>query len=72
MSSLENSVYDLAKALEDLELRIDERLEDETNNHEHFETIRRQAHAASTHARRASTNLASLITDMKALLPQNK
>ena len=68
MSLLEKSVVDLANALDNLETKIEHKLDDHASNGESIAAARRQAHSARTHAAEASRGLADAIADIKALL----
>jgi prefoldin subunit 5 len=68
MSSLDDAVRSLNKALETLEARLEDRLDELSERREGEDSIRRQARVARAHATSASDGLSSAIGDLKALL----
>lgn len=72
MSLLENSVNQLAAALDALESKLDERLADLANQGEAVDAARRQARAAKGHAGVAADNLAAAIGDLRRLLGEKQ
>lgn len=68
MSILEKSVADLANALDNLEAKLDGRLDDYSADGERIDAARRQARAARARAEEAARGLADVVADLKALL----
>jgi len=68
MSILEKSVVDLANALDNLEAKLNGRLDDHTASDERILAARAQARAARQHAATAASGLAGAIDDLKALI----
>ncbi len=68
MTVLEKAVGELATALETLESKLENRLDDLSADGEAVAAARRQAHAARKHAAEAGSGLAAAISDLKALL----
>lgn len=71
MSILEKSVVNLANALDNLEARLNGRLDDHSAAGESMDAARRQARAARLHAEEASNGLAGAIADLKALIGES-
>lgn len=68
MSILEKSVVDLANALDNLEAKLDGRLDDHSASGERVDAARRQARTARACAEEASRDLSEAIAEVKALL----
>lgn len=68
MSTLEDAVETLAGALDVLETRLDERLEELSDASEFAVATRRQARTAGAHAGAASKALGEAIGELRALL----
>lgn len=70
MSQLENTVNQLANALDALESRLDERLHELNCHSDAIEAARRQARAARAHAGRASDGVAEAIGELRRVLAE--
>lgn len=68
MAELENAVRRLAMALDTLEAKLDDRLQDLTAANDAVDAARRHARAAQAQTRRASDALAAAIGDLRGLL----
>lgn len=72
MSQLENTVNQLASALDALETRLDERLQELGHQSDAIEAARRQARAARTHAGAASEGIAEAIDELRRLMTESE
>ena len=72
MTLLEKSVRNLADAIETLEAKLDERLEDQTASAETIEAARKQALTARSQTDLASRGVAAAINDLKAILADDE
>lgn len=72
MSQLENTVNQLAGALDALESRLDERLAELGAHSDAIEAARRQARAARTHAGAASEGIAEAIGELRRLMAETE
>lgn len=68
MNMLEKSVSNLAEALENLESRLDTRLESGEFERDNALSVQRQARVAHEQTKQASNHLGSAISDLKNLL----
>ena len=71
MTVLEDAVQNLAIALENLESRLDGRLDDLSVQNDEVAAAKRQAITAKKHAGDASRGLSASISDLKTLLDNN-
>lgn len=72
MSQLENTVNQLAGALDALETRLDERLAELGAHSDAIEAARRQARAARSHAGEASEGIAEAIGELRRLMAESE
>jgi chromosome segregation ATPase len=72
MSQLENTVNQLASALDALETRLDERLAELGAHSDAIDAARRQARTARTHAGEASEGIAEAIGELRRLLAETE
>lgn len=68
MSLLEKSVGNLATALDNLEAKLDGRLDDHSASGERVDAARRQARAARLQTETAARELSGAIAEVKALI----
>ncbi len=68
MTVVEKAVLDLANALDNLEAKLETRLDEGLANTEQIEAARRHAQAAQAHTKTASSGLGAAISDLKTLL----
>ena len=68
MTVLENAVSDLANALEKLETKLEDRLDEQMADREAVAAARRCAQTARSHTASASDGLGAAISDLKTLL----
>ena len=71
MTVLEKAVGELANALENLETKLEDRLDGQLADREAVEAARRHARAARTHAASAGAGLSAAISDLKTLLAES-
>lgn len=71
MTLLEKSVRNLADALETLETKLDERLDDFSASSDTIAAAKRQAQTARSATDNASRGVAAAITDLKAILAKD-
>ena len=72
MTLLEKSVRNLADALEALETKLDERLDDLAASGDAVAAAKRQATAARQATTHASRGVAAAISDLKAILAEDE
>lgn len=72
MSVLEKAIVDLANALDALEGKVVDRLENETAHTEDIAAARRQARSARAQTELAAKGVGAAIADLKALLETEK
>ena len=70
MTLLEKAVKDLADALDDLELAIDDRLDSRTLDSQSLDAMRKTAGDAKLHTQNAAAGLADAISELKTILNQ--
>ena len=68
MTVVEKAVLDLANALDNLEAKLETRLDEGVASTEQIDAAKRHAHAARAHTETASSGLGAAISDLKALL----
>ncbi len=68
MGILEKSVVDLADALDNLEAKLENNLDDHSASGERIDAAQRQARAAREHAAKASGVLSDAIDDLRNLI----
>ncbi|WDI32406.1 hypothetical protein PUV54_04260 [Hyphococcus flavus] len=72
MTLLEKSVRNLAEALETLESKLDDKLEDLSASQDAIDAAKRQAVAARKQTDHASRGVAAAISDIKAMLADDE